>query len=250
MCGFMTQSIIKCLGVFALVLGLSAPALAAPPTSPPPPAGPIEDIQGTLGIILDRLDDLEGKVDNLQTDVDNLPTGVDLRGVTQNWDKKLDATNGGTTAGREGCDSDRFTCLFGDTAVRDNETGIVWDRDPDTGTRTWASSISHCANREVGGRKGWSLPMREQLATLVDRTGTGVDGNGDPLKLPDGHPFLNVQSANYWSASTNATVPVLAWVVNFFFGAVTTFNKDPGTDRAWCVRGGQVYDGQDVLQAP
>ena len=209
----------------ALVLGFSSVAFG----QAPPPAGPIEDLQGTLGIILDRLDDLEGKVDNL-------PTGVDLRGVTQNWDKQLDATNGDAN----GCNSDRFTCLWGDTAVRDNETGIVWDRDPDTGTRAWTGAISHCANREVGGRKGWSLPMREQLATLVDTS------NSDPA-LPTGHPFLNVQSAAYWSATTNASTPTNAWFVRFSLGDVGISVKD-GSQHAWCARGGQVYDGQDVRE--
>ncbi len=105
----MTQSIMGVLSGTALVLGLSGAALGQ---GAPPPAGPVQDIQATLGIILDRLDDLEGKIDTQATD---------LQGVTQNWDKKLDATNGEA----DGCNSDRFTCLFGDTVVRDNETGVV-----------------------------------------------------------------------------------------------------------------------------
>jgi hypothetical protein len=220
--GVMTQSIIRGLGVGVLVLGLSSPVLA----QAPPPAGPIEDLQATLGIILDRLDDIETKIDTQATD---------LRGVTQNWDKKLDSTNGDTTGGREGCDSDRFTCLFGDTLVRDNETGLVWDRDPDTGTGVWTSAISGCAQREVGGRKGWSLPMREQLASLVD------NDNSDPA-LPTDHPFLNVQSAFYWSASTTAGNPSVAWFVHFDSGSVTNDSKDI-FQHAWCVRGGQSFDG-------
>jgi len=185
--------------------------------------------------LIDRLEAIEAKIDNQSTD---------LRGVTQNWDKKLDATNGDAN----GCNSNRFTCLWGDTAVRDNETGLVWDRDPDTNTRNWYVAISsHCGNREVGGRKGWSVPMREQLATLVDLTGTGVDGNGDPLKLPDGNPFLNVQSASYWSATTAAANPSLALVVDFGNGVVSNGIKGNGR-HAWCVRGGQAYDGQDVQQ--
>ncbi len=221
--GVMSKALVRWVSVGLLVLGLAGPALG----QAPPPAGPVEDLQATLGIILDRLDDLEGKIDNQSTD---------LRGVTQNWDKKLDSTNGDAN----GCNSDRFTCLFGDTVVRDNETGNVWDRDPDTNDRIWTRAISHCANREVGGRKGWSLPMREQLATLVDTS------NSDPA-LPTGHPFLNVQSALYWSASTNANGPAFAWSVNFVNGFVSFFTK--GSSRlAWCVRGGQAYDGQGVQE--
>lgn len=217
----MTQSIMGVLSGTALVLGLSGTALGQA-------AGPFEDIQATLGIILDRLDDLEDKIDTQATD---------LRGVTQNWDKKLDATNGEAN----GCNSDRFTCLFGDTVVRDNETGLVWERDPDTGSRPWLNAISHCAQREVGGRKGWQLPLREQLATLVDTS------NSNPA-LPTGHPFLNVQSAHYWSATSSLDFPVSAWFVRFNDGFVNINVKDSNFRHAWCVRGGQAYDGQDVQE--
>ncbi|MCA9423091.1 MAG: DUF1566 domain-containing protein [Nitrospira sp.] len=174
-----------------------------------------------------------GKSD--QDDVEITVTVVDLEGVTQNWDKKLDSTNGDAN----GCNSDRFTCLFGDTVVRDNETGLVWERDPDTGVRTWIHAISHCARREVGGRKGFHLPMLEQLATLVDSS------NSDPT-LPTGHPFLNVQSAEYWSATTDAGDPADAWVVGFGSGSMDVKGKANGVIHAWCARGGQAYDGQDV----
>ncbi len=95
---------------------------------------------------------------------------TDLRGVTQNWDKKLDATNGEAN----GCNSDRFTCIFPDAthpdgaAVRDNETGLVWERDPLITSATWGAAIAHCASLEVGNRKGFHLPLLEQLTTLID----------------------------------------------------------------------------------
>lgn len=188
-----------------MVLGLATPAWGQGAGS-----NPHSQIQNTLVDIQTQLNNLQTSVNNLttemsnvqtdlsnlQTDVTNLSTEVDLRSVTQNWDKKLDATNGEPN----GCNSDRFTCLFGETVVRDNETGLVWERDPDPNIRIWTSAIIHCATREVGGRKGWQLPLREQLASLVDTS------NANPA-LPTGHPFLNVQPANYWSASTLAPFP-------------------------------------------
>jgi hypothetical protein len=59
--------------------------------------------------------------------------------------------------------------------------------------------------------------------------------------LPPGHPFLNVQSSNYWSASSIAGTPALAWSVLFDNGVVNTFNKT-GSSHAWCVRGGMNAD--------
>ncbi len=186
------------------------------------------------------LQQVQSDVQTLQTTVDGLSVDVDLRGVAQNWDKKLDSTNGEAN----GCNSDRFTCLWPDdngqaTAVRDNETGLVWDRTPDIGSRNWASAVTRCAQREVGGRKGWSLPMGEQLASLVD------DSNSDSA-LPTGHPFLNVQSAFYWSVSARVESPASVWTVNFLNGDVILDFKVLDHIHWWCVRGGQTYDGQDV----
>ena len=127
-----------------------------------------------------------------------------------NWDKKLDSTNGNAN----GCNSDRFTCIFPDAtfpdgaAVRDNETGLVWERTPDTTLfPNWASAFGHCYKREVGGRKGWSLPTVEQLASLVDTS------NSSPA-LPTGHPFQNVV-AIFWAARTYEKQPLEAGAVFF-----------------------------------
>jgi hypothetical protein len=46
----------------------------------------------------------------------------------------------------------------------------------------------------------------------------------------------DVQSANYWSATTNADNPTNAWNVNFNNGNVNNNNKT-NTNHAWCVRG-------------
>lgn len=221
-----SKSNLRLLGVGALVLGLSGAGLVY---GAPPPAGPVEDIQATLDFILDRLDELEGKIDNQATD---------LRGVTQNWDKQLDATNGEGDGEDEGCNSDRFTCLWDDRAVRDNETGLVWERAPFAADLYWSDAISHCAEREVGGRKGWQLPLLEQLASLVDTSEINSPG------LPTGHPFLNGEVLDgFWSATTVADISASAWAVRVNDGFVGPNSKVAGTSRAWCVRGGQSFDG-------
>ena len=173
-------------------------------------------------------------------------TASELDHSTLRWDRKLDSTNGVNTVGFEGCDSDRFKCIFEGTAVVDMETGLVWERFPDIafGNSSWSQAISHCAIREVGGRKGWSLPLREQLASLVDMTGTGVDLNGFDLKLPNGNPFI-MWSGGYYSATEDAEDPTQLWGVRFTDGAVVAYSKSYPNSHIWCVRGGQVYDGQN-----
>ena len=133
----------------------------------------------------------------------------------------------------------RFKVLseFGDAAVFDKETGLVWEQSPATTTHTWSAARSQCTGRTVGGRKGWRLPSVHELASLVDPNNPG--GNPD---LPPGHPFSNVQSSVYWSATTDASNASFAWFVGLNFGSVFNVDKsDAGF--VWCVRGGQGIDG-------
>ena len=101
----------------------------------------------------------------------------------------------------------------------------------------------------MGGRQGWSLPTREQLATLVD------PGKQNPA-LPAGHPFIGVQfdvnQTAYFTSSVDAEDFGHAWVVNFYDGdhfttlksvSIPENNGGRGT-YVWCVRGGQTYHTQ------
>jgi hypothetical protein len=146
-------------------------------------------------------------------------------GLPQNWDQVLPAAT-------------RFVVLqaFANAAVRDNETGLVWEHTPAMTFNSWYTGRYACINKNVGGRKGWRLPSLPELASLVDPS---VDSPG-PTLTP-GHPFLAVQSGGYWSASTNAENPTLAWFAEFFSGGVdTSFKTD--IHRVWCVRGAMDAD--------
>ncbi len=153
------------------------------------------------------------------------------------WSQILDATNGDTTAGREGCDSARFSCVFNDTAVLDNETGLVWDRDPtaglatETGIDSWSIAANKCIRKFVGGRKGWRLSSVHELTTLIDMAIPAND-----IRLPAGHPFLNIGNDFYWTATTWAEDTNRAWVVRFLGGGVPTDDKAMARP-FWCVRG-------------
>jgi hypothetical protein len=144
-----------------------------------------------------------------------------FEGLTQNWDKVLTVAQ-------------RFTVLdaFSNQAVRDNETGLVWERSPRITMSTWSAARGDCANTIIGGRKGWRLPSIVELSSLVDINSPG-------LALPQGNPFNNVQSAHYWSATVDADpVNTNAWLVLFQTGFVLTSNKaGDQTGHIWCVRG-------------
>ena len=149
---------------------------------------------------------------------------TDVSELTQNWDKKMPSAS-------------RFTILsaFGDAAVRDDETGLVWEKTLETTEVSWADARAACADKDVGGRKGWRLPSIFELASLMDlsmRTGP---------TLPLSHPFTNVQMDVYWSATTIAGNPNSAWIVFFDTGKVDHAFKTI-TFHAWCVRGGMNAD--------
>jgi hypothetical protein len=151
--------------------------------------------------------------------------------ATPSWDQKLQCDTQATCP--------RFIVLsnWNSDAVLDRETGLVWEKSPDgTHTQAWDTGAAAfvCAEKTVGGRRGWRLPSINELMSLVDPSASNPS-------LPAGHPFTNVQSSAYWSATTNAVSPSLAWVVSLSNGAVANFSK-AAFHYLWCVRGGGVLE--------
>jgi hypothetical protein len=74
----------------------------------------------------------------------------------------------------------RFIVLsnWGSAAVLDNETGLVWEKEPTSSPRffSWyeafafGPSFSGCRHRSTGNRVGWRLPSVEELSSLIDPT--------------------------------------------------------------------------------
>lgn len=150
---------------------------------------------------------------------------IELSGVPPNWDKALPA-------------AERFVVLaaFNNDAVRDNNTGLVWEKSPRPAPVTWNGARFTCINKNVGGQKGWRLPAISDLASLIDPS---VAPPGPTLMA--GHPFKNVQSAGYWSATTSAEDSSDAWFVYFGIGFVDHDSK-AHTGHTWCVRGSMNAD--------
>jgi hypothetical protein len=147
-----------------------------------------------------------------------------------NWDRKIKSAK------------QRFKVLtvFNSEAVLDRETGLVWERTPSVEAMAWPNARLFCAQKSVGGRGGWRLPAFSELASLID---TSVLAS-ETIRLPRGHPFLDVQLTAYWSATSVAAEPGFAFIVNFFVpvGGTPTVVTDANTGGtscpAWAVRGG------------
>ena len=157
-------------------------------------------------------------VDKLNEILAKLNSGGQEGNHTLRWDQNLPAAQ-------------RFVVLasFANAAVLDKNTGLVWEQAPDATARTWPETIPYCVNKPVGGTRGWRLPSVAELASLIDPS--------LPAPFVPGTVFTGVQSASYWSATTFAGDPTVAWFV-FFRNDDVGITFKTLTFHAWCVRGG------------
>jgi hypothetical protein len=180
-----------------------------------------------------------GSLDPPPSAVDGSGNPISTGGDIPAWSKNLDSTNGVASGVRAGCDSDRFTCVFNDKAVLDNETGLVWERTPNAFGDSLVDSVLICLRLHEFitdfDHGGWRVPTISELASLYDATQAGV------IKLPTGHPFGGtVEPGEYWSVTGLDGQPTLAFTVDFGGGGGSIRDgaklSDPGPNR-WCVRG-------------
>ena len=125
---------------------------------------------------------------------------------------------------------ERFTDN-GDGTVTDNQTGLMWAKDADSGAQvSWWDAKTYAFNEDAGGHSDWRLPEIWELYTLVD------EREGNP-SLPDDHPFDGVKNSAYWSNTTIDNTVAFAYFVPFSDGRVDYRNKAMPPWHAWCVRG-------------
>ncbi len=131
----------------------------------------------------------------------------------------------------------------GDGTVTDNLTRLIWLKNANCfGEERWGAALDaadNLADGQCGLSDGstpgdWRLPNIRELHSLIDW--------GKPvLALPSGHPFIGVQSSNYWSSTTDEFYQNNARVVNVDNGLVYNYPKNmfgvPGLP-VWPVRGG------------
>jgi hypothetical protein len=152
----------------------------------------------------------------------------------------------------------RFTDK-GNGTVKDNLTNLTWLKDASClGSQRWeasgptfpalaavadlnAGTDFSCANYTAGTFTDWRLPNVKELQSLIDfgfvnpalsnAAGTGQCTATDCA-------FSGVQSSNYWSSTTDAVNPDLAWDV-YLVDGFTDDGFKVSTSLVWPVRGGQ-----------
>jgi hypothetical protein len=113
--------------------------------------------------------------------------------------------------------------------VTDNVTKLMWQRDVDPGSYTWAEAKCYCADLVYGGYTDWRLPTRIELVSLVDFTKPGPGPTIDTMAFP------NTPSSMFWTSSPLAGSPSRAWSVHFS-GGNTSYFAVSYTFRVRCVR--------------
>ncbi len=112
--------------------------------------------------------------------------------------------------------------------VKDNYTGLIWQREDDGVKRNWEDAKRYCSNLLLDGYSDWRLPTIEELYYLGDMTKVkpAIDTN-----------YFSVKNHCYWSSTTYKNDSSNAWYINFKGGNNGWFykvNKNWGL--ALCVR--------------
>jgi hypothetical protein len=116
----------------------------------------------------------------------------------------------------------------GNGTVTDNRTGLMWQQG-EPGGMTLGNALSYCEGLSLGGHSDWRLPNIRELESLTD----------DTRYYPaiDTSFFPNAYASYYWSSTTDAGNPNVAWDVGFVCGGVNVDYKY-GSTYVRCVRGG------------
>jgi hypothetical protein len=115
--------------------------------------------------------------------------------------------------------------------VKDERTGLIWQRAVPAQLDNWISIQGHCESLDLGGfASGWRLPTKKELETLVDfrapNSGTTIDATA----------FPNTPAEFFWTSTPCAgTTPNQAWFVGFYVGDSAFSDIATEQDNARCV---------------
>jgi hypothetical protein len=123
----------------------------------------------------------------------------------------------------------------GNGTVTDNLTGLMWTKNayPAGITLSWQQALDYVKTVNTGGYTDWRMPNRKEQRSLIDYS------QMNPA-LPQGHPFINVQSIRYWSSTSwpATSNPDGAWLVGMM-DARSADKPKTGVSNVWPVRCGR-----------
>lgn len=114
------------------------------------------------------------------------------------------------------------------SSLKDELTGLAWQRTPEQKTKTHAEALAYCDALELGGQSDWRLPTRLEYVTVLD------EGQGSGYGMP---PDISIATVgDQWTASATGTDAEQFFLMNDQFGA---WNLGIGSTmlKTRCVRG-------------
>lgn len=114
----------------------------------------------------------------------------------------------------------------GDGTVLDQQTGLIWQQ-ADSGRMPWLEAVRYCNQLDLASSRGWRLPFKDELKTLVN-----VIGAGEHL---DTKIFPDAQVEVYWSLSREEQQPDQVWGVSFADGKDYMFDRNNFNFQARCL---------------
>ena len=126
----------------------------------------------------------------------------------------------------------------GNGTVTDKLTGLIWLKNADRfGPVTWLQALSLCntlaagTDLSDGSTAGdWRLPNINELDSLLELNNT------EDVAIAHDGTFANLSPANYWSSTSVAAFPALAWYIAWAVGC-PVFDLKFNVMRVWPVRG-------------
>lgn len=124
----------------------------------------------------------------------------------------------------------------GDGTVKDNNTGMLWQKTPAFDRKQYADALGYCGSLELGGRDDWRVPTIKELYSLADNRGAllkpeegvpipYIDTTVFDFEYPEGLMF----AGQYWSATLYIKGPVMngqnqgAFGFNFADGHIKSY---------------------------
>ena len=150
----------------------------------------------------------------------------------------------------------------GDGAISDLNTGLMWQKSPDSSQRmNWEEAISYAKDFVLAGHDDWRLPTIKELYSITDFSGgirsqtPYIDTNYFDFEYPATSAGFRIIAAQFWSSAYYAglTMPsdnATAFGFNFADGRIKGYpalGGPSGGHFARCVRGNSKYGVNDFV---
>jgi hypothetical protein len=139
---------------------------------------------------------------------------------------------------------------FGNGAVRDDLTCLVWEKSPDATPGYFQDNHDRCASLKSQGFAGfidWRLPTRIELTSIVDFTRSPAVSAAAFPGAPGGY---HRTGSDWFETISGQSTANFAWIFNMGSGLTSNaYSKTASTAIARCVRGNGTGEGQTEFAA-